>query len=80
MPLRAAQLYYKGFLIRQAWRSRDRVAQRLITEHWAPRGPLRRLLADVFDKVADWENYKRSSMQHSVLRTLMQDAHGGLIR
>ena len=31
-------------------------------------------------KGADWENYKRSSTQLSVLQTLMQDARGGLIR
>ena len=27
-------------------------------------------------KAADWKNYKRSSMQRCVLRTLMQDARG----
>jgi hypothetical protein len=29
---------------------------------------------------ADWRNYKRSLMQLGVLRTLMKDARGGLIR
>lgn len=31
-------------------------------------------------KGADWKNYKRSLVQRGELRTLMQDAHGGLIR
>lgn len=31
-------------------------------------------------KGADWKNYKRSFVQRFSLRTLMQDAHGGLVR
>ena len=31
-------------------------------------------------KGADWRNYKRSLLQRSMLRTLMKDARGGLIR
>lgn len=38
------------------------------------------ILAGQCGKGADWKNYKRLSMQRSMLRTLMQDAHGGLFR
>lgn len=37
-------------------------------------------LAGQCGKGADWKNYKRSLMQRWELQTLMQDAHGGLIR
>jgi len=37
-------------------------------------------IALLTEQVADWRNYKRSLLQLGVLRTLMKDARGGLIR
>jgi len=41
--------------------------------------PLLRI-ASICRAKCDWTNYNRSSMQLRVLRTLMKDARGGLIR
>jgi len=37
-------------------------------------------IASLAEQVADWRNYNRSSCSFVVLRTLMKDARGGLIR